>query len=268
MGDPYSDLGGTDDETQRLIADAMEARCLDPAQIDMRRRYLSALDLPDGAKAVEFGSGTGHVTRDLIEVAGAAQALGIEPSSVMVERANALHAGCAGLTFKVGDASDTELEDRSVDLVSMHTLLIHAPAAPEIIAEAFRILKPGGVLAVLDADYDLTDVSIGPFDPLQPVIARMIEANVHDRWLTRRMVPFLTVAGFRVGERQAHGYLAEGEATYFLTVVDRGCDTLASEAVISSETAEALKAEGRRRVEQGAFFGFMSYISVIATRPR
>lgn len=267
MGDPYSDLGNAEIEMQTLIADAMEARCLDPAQIAMRRRYLGALDLPDGAKAAEFGSGTGHVTRDLIEVAGAREALGIEPSPVMVERAKSLHGDCAGLSFEVGDAADTRLDAESVDLVSMHTLLIHVPAVNEIIAEAYRVLKPGGTLAVLDADYDPTTVAIGPFDPLQPVVARLIEANVHDRWLTRRIVPLLQSAGFQVGQREAHGYLAEGEATYFLTVVDRGCDTLASEGVISDETARALKAEARRRVSDGAFFGYMSYLSIIATKP-
>lgn len=267
MADPYSDLGNADIEMQKLIAEAMEARCLDPAQIAMRRRYLGGLDLPSGAKAVEFGSGTGHVTRDLIDVAGAAEALGIEPSPVMVERAKSLHGNCPGLSFAVGDAANTGLDPASVDLVSMHTLLIHAPAAAAILAEAFRILKPGGILAVLDADYDPTTVAIGPFDPLQPVVARLIEANAHDRWLTRRLVPFLQSAGFEVLKRDVHGYLADGEAAYFLTVVDRGSDTLVGEGVISAETASALKAEARRRVAEGSFFGFMSYLSVIARKP-
>ena len=110
-------------------------------------------------------------------------------------------------------------------------------------------------------------VAIGPFDPLQPLVARMIEANVHDRWLTRRLAPFIANAGFRGESRQSHGYVAEGEAAYFLTVVDRGADTLAQEAVISDSTSEALKAEARRRVAEGAFFGFMSYLSVIASKP-
>lgn len=70
MGDPYSDLGNASAEMQKLIGDAMEARCSDPMQISMRRQYLGSLDLPDEARAVEFGSGTGHVTRDLLEVAG------------------------------------------------------------------------------------------------------------------------------------------------------------------------------------------------------
>ena len=267
MADPYSDLGNAAREMQERIADAMEARCLDPAQVELRERYLGPLSLPEGAFAVEFGSGTGHVTHDLMRLAGASSALGIEPSEVMVERARTVHKDVADLSFQVGDAADTGLEANSVDLVCMHTLLIHAPKADAIMAEAFRVLKPGGKLAVLDADYDPTTVAIGPFDPLQPVIDRMIEANVHDRWLTRRLVPFIAGAGFQVEQRASHGYLAEGEAAYFLTVVDRGTDTLAQEGIIAAATSEALKAEARRRVADGAFFGFMSYLSVIASKP-
>jgi hypothetical protein len=38
--------------------------------------------------------------------------------------------------------------------------------------------------------------------------------------------PFLASAGFQVRRQEAHGYLAGGEATYFVTVVACGCDTL------------------------------------------
>ena len=59
--------------------------------MEIRRRYFANLHLPPGAKAVEFGCGTGHVTRDLIEVAGAAEAIGIEPSPVLIRaRANSI----------------------------------------------------------------------------------------------------------------------------------------------------------------------------------
>lgn len=267
MADPYSDLGNAEITIQTRIADAMEARCLDLGQIRMRAQYLGAINLPTGAFAVEFGSGTGHVTRDLMEIAGAETALGIEPSPIMVERARDRHSGKAGLTFAIGDASETGLEPETVDLVSMHTLLCHAPAARDLVEEAMRILKPGGILAVFDGDYDPTTVALSAHDPLQPIVDRMIQENVHDLWLSRRFAPFLTQAGFEVQSTASHGYVAEGASTYFLTVIDRGCDTLHADGVISGDTAAALKAEGRKRVDEGRFFGFMAYISVIAAKP-
>ena len=266
MADPYSKLGAAAEEVQRRIADVLEARCVDPAQVEMRRRYLAELALSEGAVAVEFGSGTGHVTRDLIEVAGAAEALGLEPSPVMVQRARERHGDVPGLGFREGGAEETGLETDSVDLVVMHTLLCHAPASQALIAEAARIVKPGGQLAVLDGDYELSSVALSAHDPLQALISRMIEENVHDRWLPRKLGGFLTQAGFETTHSEIFGYSAASDPTYFLTVVDRGADTLLADGVLGEATAEALKAEARRRVEAGAFFGSMSYVCVIARK--
>ena len=36
MSDPYSNLSGQDEDIQMIIADAMDARCKDPAQVSMR----------------------------------------------------------------------------------------------------------------------------------------------------------------------------------------------------------------------------------------
>ena len=60
--------------------------------------------------------------------------------------------------------------------------------------------------------------------------------------------------------------MAEGEAAYFLTVIDRGADRMAETGLLFAETAEALKAEARKRVAADKFFGFMSYVSQIAVK--
>ncbi|MEM7768872.1 MAG: hypothetical protein AAF253_15605, partial [Pseudomonadota bacterium] len=78
--DPYADLGNAPEDVQQRLVEAMIARAEDPAQIEMRRAYMSKIELPEGATGVELGSGPGDVTRDILDVAGAAEALGIEPS--------------------------------------------------------------------------------------------------------------------------------------------------------------------------------------------
>ena len=77
----------------------------------------------------------------------------------------------------------------------------------------------------------------------------------------------LESAGFALGRRQGHAYIAEGEATYYMTVLDRGADRMVETGLLQPATAQALKAEARSRVARNAFFGFMSYISQLAQKP-
>ena len=265
MADPYADLGNADATMQERIADAMAARCIDPAQVRLRKAYLETIDLPEGALAVEFGSGTGHVTCDLVDMAGASTAHGIEPSQVMVDRAKATHSR-GDVTFGLGDAKATGLPDASFDLVLMHTLLCHVPGPEDAIAEAARILKPGGILAVCDGDYSTATTAIGDFDPLQPLVAFMINENVTNLWIMRQIGPMLRNCGFDPGRKMGHGYVAQGDSAYFLTVIDRGADIMAERRLISTDTGRALKQEARNRIERDAFFGFMSYVSVVCRK--
>lgn len=267
MSDPYSNLASEDIAMQNLVADAMDARCVEPAQIAIRQGYLSGLNLPKDAFAVELGSGTGHVARDLITIAGAEAALGIEPSPVMVERARQNFSGDATLRFEIGDARQTGLADASVDLVVMHTLLCHVPGPEDAVTEAFRILKPGGILAVCDGDYDTATARIADYDPLDQLVRFMIDQNVTNLWVMRQIADLLGGAGFELGQRRGHGYVAEADAAYFLGVINRGADRMAETGVLFSNTADALKEEARQRVALGRFFGFISYVSQIARKP-
>jgi SAM-dependent methyltransferase len=264
VADPYANLSQAPADTQQRISDAMEARSVEPAQVALRRAYLSGIDLPQDALAVELGSGTGHVTCDLVDVAGASRAIGLEPSGLMVERAKTTHGDRSNIEFAVGDAKRTELPDASCNMVLMHTLLCHVPQPEDAITEAARILKPGGVLAICDGDYDTATAAIADFDPLDTLVKFLIRENVTNLHIMRGIGPLLQAAGFSLGRTQAHGYVAEGDATYFLTVIDRAADTMGERGLLNPRTVAALKAEARDRVDRKAFFGFMSYISVIA----
>ncbi len=265
--DPYADLGSATDETQSRLLAAMIARAEDPKQIEMRRAYLGQLNLPPDASGVELGSGPGDVTRDIVEVAGAAKALGIEPSPVMVDAAKARHADVGGLSFVVGDAKATNLNDASVDLVVLHTLLIHCPGPEDALAEAYRILRPGGYLTVFDEDPPSVTAAISDHDPFRAVVDNLIRAYVHDRWLVRRTPALLARSGFEILHRDGHLYLPAVDSPYFLTIIDRGADTLVDEGVIGASLAAGIRDEARRRVEARSFFGSIAFVSIVARKP-
>jgi hypothetical protein len=127
-------------------------------------------------------------------------------------------------------------------------------------------LRPGGILAVFDGNYTTTTLANGDFDPLQACADAAMEALVHDRWLIQRLPVLVREAGFTIVKQRSLGIVETSEPDYMFTIADRGADVLASSGRISTELAQALKNEARRRVEAGCFFGSIAYGSLVAQK--
>jgi ubiquinone/menaquinone biosynthesis C-methylase UbiE len=266
MPDPYASIAQADAALQAQLARVLELRAADPQQRVMLNAYLSEVRLPSEAIALEVGCGTGAVTRVLAEVPGVREVIGLDPSPVFVDQARKLSEGLPRLSFHTGDGRAVPFADASFDAVIFHTTLCHVPNPEKALHEARRVLRDGGWLAVFDGDYVTTTVAIDAFDPLQRTVDAMIANFVHNPWLTRHLGHILGSLGFTVTSLRSHGYTQTTEPTYMLTIVDRGADLLAGAGSIGADQAEALKREARRRVQAGAFFGHISYISVIARK--
>ena len=266
MPDPYASIAQADEALQAKLAGVLELRAVDPQQRAMIDAYLSEVELPNDASALEVGCGTGAVTRILATMPAIKTVVGIDPSSVFIERARALGGGLSQLSFETGDARALAFADASLDLVVFHTTLCHLPDPEQALREAYRVLRSTGQLAIFDGDYLTTTVAIDNFDPLQRAVDAMVANFVHNPWLTRRLVKTLQSIGFVIRSHRSHGYTQTGEPTYMLTIVDRGADTLVAAETIGTEEAEALKTEARRRAKAGEFFGHISFLSVIASK--
>jgi ubiquinone/menaquinone biosynthesis C-methylase UbiE len=266
MPDPYASIAQADEALQARLADVLELRAADPQQRAMIHAYLSELELPQNATALEVGCGTGAVTRILATIPRIEKAVGIDPSSVFIERARALGGGLSRLSFEMGDARTLAFADASFDLVVFHTTLCHLPDPEQALREAHRVLRASGRLAIFDGDYLTATVAIHSSDPLQCAVDAMVANFVSNPWLTRRLAKTLQSIGFVIRSHRSHGYTQTTEPTYMLTIVDRGADTLLAAGAIGVEEAEGMKAEARRRVEAGEFFGHISFLSIIASR--
>jgi SAM-dependent methyltransferase len=129
-----------------------QRRCSSVGWADMVRDELLPWALADvelGDQTLEIGPGYGATLRALVDRAGAVTA--VEVDQPMAERLDRLYGDRARVIH--GDGSNTGLPDTSFDSVVCFTMLHHVPTdglQDQLFAEAFRVLRPGGVFAGSD----------------------------------------------------------------------------------------------------------------------
>lgn len=266
MPDVWATVTELDAAMQERLAGVLEARGADPQQQAMRRAFLADLQFPARARVLDVGCGTGVLTRVLAHWPNVEKIVGVDPAISLIGEARKLACGLPSLTFAEADARSLPFEAGTFDVVVFDSTLSHVPGVDLALGEACRVLRPGGQLAVFDGDYATTTVGLGDHDPLQACVTAMMTNSVNDRWLMRRLCALVRESGFELVRFASHGYSETGGGAYMLSVVDRGADVLSASGVIGKEVAAALKAEARRRVEAGTFFGHIAYASLIARK--
>ena len=97
-----------------------------------------------------LGAGEGTLAQLLAQRAEKVIAVDISPKMVDFGQQLAVSNGLANLEFRIGDIEEPPIEDGSLDLAVLSQALHHAARPQRAIDAAFRILKPGGRLIVLD----------------------------------------------------------------------------------------------------------------------
>ena len=267
MPDMYAAITDVDLEMQERLAEVLESRAADPRQLAMLQAYLMDIAFPPEAQVLEIGCGTGPVTRTLARWPHVARAIGVDPSALFIEKAGALAADVANIAFLVADGRDLKFDSGTFDVVVVHTTLSHVPRPEQVVAEALRVLREGGWLAIFDGDYATATVAIGKPDPLEDCVCAFRENFVHDPWLVRRLPRLLVECGFEVMPMRCHGYVEAPDAGYMLTWIDRGADVLLQAGQIGPDAARAHKAEAERRSSEKTWFGHIAFASILGRKP-
>jgi len=102
---------------------------------------------------LDIGTGPGHIPLVVCERIEGSSITGIDLAERMLaiaedHRAASPHAG--RITYRLADAKGLDFPDAAFDTVYSNTILHHIPDPLPFLAEARRVLKPGGVLLIRD----------------------------------------------------------------------------------------------------------------------
>jgi arsenite methyltransferase len=146
VGDTFgAELYGIDDRAA-LPAEAVAASlgCGNP---------LAVADLHEGEMVLDLGSGGGiDVLLSARRVGPTGTAYGVDMTDEMLvlARANADRAGATNVKFVKGTIEAVPLPDASVDVVISNCVINLSTDKPAVLAEAHRLLRPGGRFGVSD----------------------------------------------------------------------------------------------------------------------
>lgn len=266
--DVYARSFQMDAPTLEVMATRLEARGSHPFFARAIGEYLDALALSGTERMLDLGCGTGVAARAIVRrVAPGVPITAIDISRQLIEAGQRLAAGeglAQHIDFRVGDAHELGLPTGGFDVVVMHTLVSHVADAATVLAEARRLLRPGGQLVVFDGDYASLCIATEAPDggaATDDLIHRTVIANTR---VMRAMPRLLADAGFRVF--WSRGYLVTDIGS-----LDFWAPLLASLRVLMPKAGTLPHAEAQAFVDAqekasaaGQFFGACNFYTYAA----
>ena len=111
---------------------------------------------------LDVGTGTGRIAQLLAPRASQITALDNSPEMLRLARARLQHLEADNLALVQGDFAALPFAEAAFDTVLFHQVLHYAQAPELVLAEAARVTRPGGTIAVVDfAAHDREELQIG-----------------------------------------------------------------------------------------------------------
>ncbi|SFY45049.1 methyltransferase domain-containing protein [Streptomyces atratus] len=173
------------------------------AATDTARSYksvmLHALDARPGQTVLDLGCGPGTDLNTLAKaVSPSGRVIGIDSSQKMVEQAQRRTEGLSAVEVQLGDIHTLPLEDGGIDRARTERVLQHAADPARVLAEARRVLRPGGRLVMGEPDWDSLTIDYPDIEVSRAYTRHVTDKVVRNGVIGRQLARLAPDAGFAV----------------------------------------------------------------------
>ena len=236
--------------------------------------------LKAGLRVLDLGCGPGTLSIGLAEAIAPGELYGVdmEQTQVALARSIAEAGGHDNATFEVGDVTGLSLDDDSFDVVHGHAILVHVPETQAVLAEAKRVLKPGGIIAIrewiLDGSFLAPDFEV-TYDAWATLAELIIADDGHPN-IGRDLKRHLFEAGFTDVRPTASftsyttaedvGYISRVIENWFLSAEVRASAT--AYGLATQQHLDNVEQALKQWISHPGAFGAVAYGECIARKPQ
>jgi arsenite methyltransferase len=249
-------------ERTASTADAVEQRARIRAKVGPKR----------GEHGLDIGCGPGLLACELArDVGPSGKVIGIDssPDMVVMSADRARRSALAGRTeFAVGDAAELTFPAQNFDFVTAVQVYEFVADLPRALDEAYRVLKPGGLLVVMDTDWDSCVWQVDDADRHAGVL-RAWEAHFVHPHLPALLPRLLGHAGFAVKSLSVVPIvnLHPDDATYSGSLIEVIARFVCRNLTVPEGVAQAWADDVRSQDLHGRYFFSLSRFLFLAERP-
>ena len=250
-------------------ANQLEALYMTADIVAQRSETLRQLGLARGQSVIDLGSGPGFLCESMAEIVGSSgRVVGIDISADLVERC-ARRNRRAWLSYRVCDATRVDEPDAAFDVATCTQVAEYVAEVDKAIAEAFRLLKPGGRALFIATDWDAVIWHSDAPERMAEVLAAWEAHCAHPR-LPRSMARRLADAGFTVDEASVFPILNRrwDDDAYSKGIARTIGEFVAKRGGMSGDDVAAWAAEFPRMSREGRYFFFSARFIFLASKLR